>query len=93
MDVTAVDVDGQSALHWCKENQHTRCIDLLCKRYPEMLNQPDARSQTALHHAAIAGNAVVCVALCQQSGILIDCLDNDRHTPIHWASGEQLLFH
>jgi ankyrin repeat protein len=86
VDVSAVDIDGQSALHWCKENQHGRCVDLLCKRHPEILNQPDAHSQTALHHAAIAGNAIICIALCQQSGIQMDCLDNEQHTPVHWAS-------
>ena len=87
----AVDLDGQTALHWCKENQHSRCVDLLCKQYPEILNKRDAQFQMPLHHAATAGNSVVCMALCQQQGIQLDCMDNDQHTPAHWATGSTFL--
>lgn len=60
-----------------------RCLELLCARYgPEIIvNLKDHRSRTAVHVAALHGNAD-CVKFLLGQGADVDYQDEDGKTPL-----------
>lgn len=56
---------------------------------PALLQARDEDGYTPLHLATIAGNKAVVKYLISK-GADISALDNEKHTVIHWATGESL---
>ena len=54
-----------------------------------LLQARDEDGYTPLHLATIAGNKVIAKYLIQR-GADIHARDNEKHTAIHWATGEGL---
>ena len=55
---------------------------------PTLLTAREEDGHTPLHLATIAGNRVVAKYLLTR-GADINALDNEKHTAIHWATGER----
>ena len=85
--VSATDKSGRTALHHCVENLDTDCADYLLKRDTSLLNTPDNEGLTPLHMSAITGNEAM-LHLLLKKGANLTCLDEEKHTVVHWATGE-----
>lgn len=57
---------------------------------PDMLDTKDEDGYTALHLAVIAGNTPL-LKLLLSKGADVNCLDNEGHSAVHWATG-RLVF-
>lgn len=91
--LTAVDQYGRTALHHCATNDQTLVIDLLLRRWlhagsdgGSLLEMRDCDGLTALAHAVITGNQAVVEHLLVL-GADVSCHDNERHTVMHFATG------
>ncbi|GFO13252.1 ankyrin repeat, ph and sec7 domain containing protein secg [Plakobranchus ocellatus] len=75
------------ALHHCVENPATECAEYLLRAIPSLLTCADEEGLTPLHMAVIAGN-VPLVKLLLKRGANLQVVDNEKHTVIHWATGQ-----
>ena len=92
--LTPVDQDGCTALHYCATNRRTLVIDLLLGHWLEtgsearsLLEISDCEGLTILAHAVIAGNQTIVEHLLSL-GADVSCHDNERHTVMHLATGQ-----
>jgi len=90
----AVDQHGCTALHYCATNRRTLVIDLLLERWLQtgsearrLLEIRDCEGLTVLAHAVIAGNQTIVEHLLVL-GADVSCHDNERHTIMHFATGQ-----
>lgn len=86
----------KTALHYCAgggvqaAGAHAQCADLLVMQAPELVESRDEDGFTPLHLAVIAGN-VQLVQFLIASGADVNALDSERHSVVHWATGELQL--
>ncbi|KAG8272898.1 Ankyrin repeat [Homalodisca vitripennis] len=76
----------KSALHYCAENSTVQCAETVLTAAPELLDARDEDGYTTLHLAVIAGNCPL-IRLLLARGADVNCLDNERHSVVHWATG------
>ena len=61
-------------------------MERLLARQPELLDRRDDEGYTPLHLAVIAGNRPV-IKLLLKLGAKVNIVDNESHSPLHWAIG------
>ncbi|XP_072032763.1 transient receptor potential cation channel subfamily A member 1-like [Amphiura filiformis] len=86
-DITAIDKEMKSCLHWAVEMQHLEFAKMLFEHGhggEEILNWKDRAEQTALHYAAEVGN-VEMVKLLIENGASIVVKDGEEKAPLHTA--------
>ncbi|XP_072042795.1 transient receptor potential cation channel subfamily A member 1-like [Amphiura filiformis] len=86
-DITAIDKEMKSCLHWAVEMQHLEFAKMLFEHGhggKEILNWKDRAEQTALHYAAEVGN-VEMVKLLIENGASIVVKDGEEKAPLHIA--------
>ncbi|KAJ3127319.1 hypothetical protein HK098_006498 [Nowakowskiella sp. JEL0407] len=85
------DGDGQTALHLlstCKQAQSYKCVDLLIKNFPNIINFPDTQDRTMLHLCSAENNIYLLSKLLSShySKLDINARDNKGRTVIHFAA-------
>lgn len=80
----------KSALHYCAENATAGCAEVVLGAAPELLDARDEDGYSTLHLAVIAGNCPL-IRLLLARGADVNCLDNERHSVVHWATGTYTL--
>jgi len=100
--LATVDQCGRTLLHYCCTNHRTLVVDLLLERWRQtgseskarhgggLLERQDWQGLTALALAVIADNHVIVEHLLMM-GADVCCLDNERHTVMHLATGNSQL--
>lgn len=76
----------KTALHYCAENQRLDCAEQLLNTAPDLIDARDEDGYTPLHLAVISGN-IILVRFLLSKGASLHCLDNERHSLVHWATG------
>ena len=84
-DVNAVDLLGQSALHYAAFKGNLASILLLLKRgaNPNLASEPE--KSTPLHKACASGS-IPCIEALLEAGALLDARDAEGATPLHKAA-------
>lgn len=82
------DDNGRTALHYCADNLETQCAEMLLAKDSSLLEVKDSQGFTPLHMSVISGNAPL-LKLLLKKGADIRSLDNELHTPTHWATGKR----
>jgi len=77
---------GKVALHFCAESGSVSCFDEVLAAEPFLINAQDEEGYTPLHLAVINGSKDIVRKLIA-AGADINCLDNERHSLVHWATG------
>jgi len=67
-DVTAVDVEGKTGLHWTVSNPDSSAMLALLESYPPLIGKTDLHDNSALHAAASVGSTHIVDALLKISG-------------------------
>lgn len=73
-------------LHYCAENVTLSCAELVLNAIPDIIDVADEDGYTTLHLAVIAGNVPLVNFLISKYAD-INALDSERHSVIHWATG------
>lgn len=91
--MTTVDQCHRTALHYCATNRQTLVVDLLLRHWLQtgadarsLLEIGDSDGLTALAHAVIVDNHTIVQHLLLL-GADVSCHDNERHTVMHFATG------
>eukprot|EP00047_Mylnosiga_fluctuans_P022700 m.124605 g.124605 ORF g.124605 m.124605 type:complete len:1235 (-) comp9354_c0_seq1:147-3851(-) len=86
-DVTVVDTEGRTALHYAVSNDNARCLRVLLEHAEEVVNYKDARGRAALHLAISAESPLeIVTALLGSLSCDVNCTDARMTTPLHWAA-------
>jgi len=86
-----VDNEGKSSIHWASESQAVKapkCIQLLCKALPSLIEVTDQQTRTPFHIAAMGGSSKNMDTLVNL-GCNVQAVDADQCTALHWAAGMQ----
>ena len=83
--VSAVDDDGKTALHWTSTNETRECADLILGSDPNVVNTQDGTGRTALHAAIGDQNLPVMRAILAAAGNDPSLADDSGRTPLHWT--------
>ena len=89
VDVTAQDMTGKTALHYCAENGQSELAGRLIEADPSLLEVKDFDGYSPLQLAVISGNGLMAEYLIK-SGADVHSRDNEEHTLAHWATGKEL---
>lgn len=84
------DSRNKSVLHYCAEQQQRDLVAAasIAIAAPELLESADEDGFTPLHLAVIQGNlAMVNLLLANKADV--NAVDNEGHSVVHWATGEQ----
>ena len=76
-------------MHWSSESQAVkapRCIQLLCKALPSLVEFTDHQERTPFHIAAMSGNNEN-IAMLVNLGCNVQVTDANKYTALHWAAG------
>ncbi|XP_065891781.1 inversin-B-like isoform X2 [Dysidea avara] len=93
VSLDAVDSDGKGCIHWACESHADKahkCIQILCKALPSLLELCDKQGRTPLHSAAMGGNSKNIETLINL-GCNIQTRDAEDCTALHWAAGSGQL--
>jgi len=78
---------GKTALHFCAEEGNATCLNILLDTDRTVINAQEEEGYTALHLAVINGQKPAVKSLIK-AGADLNCIDNERHSLVHWASGK-----
>lgn len=81
------DRSRKSALHYCSGQRDLVAAATVAVAAPELLESADDDGFTPLHLAVIQGNMAL-VNLLIANNADVNALDNERHSVVHWATGE-----
>jgi ankyrin repeat protein len=79
---------GKVPLHFCVEGGNLSCLEAVLGAEPALINARDEEGYTPIHLAVINGNKDAVKALIA-GGADTNCLDNERHSLVHWATGKK----
>ncbi|NWY02252.1 ANR55 protein, partial [Nothoprocta ornata] len=87
-DLTLVDKDFKTALHWAVQSGNRILCSVILDHYqgPSIINYDDENGKTCLHIAAAAGYSDIIRALAKVPECNLQALDVDDRTPLHWAA-------
>lgn len=80
----------KTPLHYCAENLNTGCAEALVRAAPDIVNARDEDGYSPLHLAVIAGNKPL-IQLLLSKGADVNALDHEKHSVVHWATGNYKL--
>ena len=83
-DITEVDKNGLSLLHWCSSSAESELLTPLLICYGADLNCADVRGFTPLHYHAAYGRSYGTVCLLNQ-GANPNSLNDENYSPLHYA--------
>jgi len=89
VSLDTVDSDGKGCIHWACESHAAKahkCIQLVYKALPSLLELCDKHRRTPLHSAAMGGNSKNIETLVNL-GCNTQAHDADDCTALHWAAG------
>eukprot|EP00967_Tisochrysis_lutea_P070103 scaffold92347_cov36-Tisochrysis_lutea.AAC.1 len=72
-------------IHLAAMRGHCKCIELLLKRQPEVIEATEVHGRTPLMFAATGGSAAA-IELLLEKGAAIDARSRDGKTALHWAT-------
>lgn len=81
---------GKVPLHFCAESGSVQCLDVVLSMETYLINTQDEEGYTPMHLAVINGNKDV-VRRLVATGADLDCLDHEKHSLVHWATGNQKI--
>ena len=85
----SIDNEGKGSIHWASESQadkSSRCIQLLCKALPSLIELTDQQGRTPFHISAMSGNSKN-MDMLVNLGCNVQATDNNQCTALHWAAG------
>eukprot|EP01039_Chlorochromonas_danica_P005177 gene5177-5697_t len=91
-DLYAVDVNGDTALHWAAYKGHELLVEMLMEYLPNALEMEDKFGQTPLHLASMKGHISVIRSLILRYGANIRKRDRQGMTPIDQAVSKGLIY-
>lgn len=80
----------KTALHYCTTSSHicaAQAADLMVMAAPDLVDSRDDDGFTPLHLAVISGNMQLVTFLLANNAD-VNAMDNEKHTVVHWATGE-----
>ena len=83
------DNEGKTCIHCASESQAvkaSKCIQLLCKALPSLIELTDQQGRTPFHVAAISGNSNN-LEMLVNLGCNVQAQDGNSCTALHWAAG------
>ncbi|NXC41233.1 ANR55 protein, partial [Penelope pileata] len=87
-DLTLVDKDFKTALHWAVQSGNRTLCSIILDHYqgPSIINYDDESGKTCMHIAAAAGYSDIISELAKVPECNLQALDVDDRTPLHWAA-------
>ncbi|NXG49022.1 ANR55 protein, partial [Psilopogon haemacephalus] len=87
-DLTLVDKDFKTALHWAVQSGNRILCSIILGHYhgPSIINYDDENGKTCMHIAAAAGYSDIISELAKVPKCNLQALDVDDRTPLHWAA-------
>ncbi|NXA44885.1 ANR55 protein, partial [Nothocercus julius] len=87
-DLTLVDKDFKTALHWAVQSGNRILCSIILDHYqgPSIINYDDENGKTCMHIAAAAGYSDIISTLAKVPECNLQALDVDDRTPLHWAA-------
>ncbi|NXH21048.1 ANR55 protein, partial [Bucco capensis] len=87
-DLTLVDKDFKTALHWAVQSGNRILCSIILDHYqgPSIINYDDETGKTCMHIAAAAGYRDIISELAKVPECNLQALDVDDRTPLHWAA-------
>ncbi|XP_068783684.1 ankyrin repeat domain-containing protein 55 isoform X4 [Struthio camelus] len=87
-DLTLVDKDFKTALHWAVQSGNRILCSIILDHYqgPSIINYDDENGKTCMHIAAAAGYSDIISELAKVPECNLQALDVDDRTPLHWAA-------
>nr|XP_009677402.1 PREDICTED: ankyrin repeat domain-containing protein 55 isoform X3 [Struthio camelus australis] len=87
-DLTLVDKDFKTALHWAVQSGNRILCSIILDHYqgPLIINYDDENGKTCMHIAAAAGYSDIISELAKVPECNLQALDVDDRTPLHWAA-------
>ncbi|XP_075303069.1 ankyrin repeat domain-containing protein 55 isoform X4 [Opisthocomus hoazin] len=87
-DLTLVDKDFKTALHWAVQSGNRILCSIILDHYqgPSIINYDDENGKTCMHIAAAAGYSDILSELAKVPECNLQALDVDDRTPLHWAA-------
>ncbi|XP_042731238.1 ankyrin repeat domain-containing protein 55 [Lagopus leucura] len=87
-DLTLVDKDFKTALHWAVQTGNRILCSIILDHYqgPSIINYDDENGKTCMHIAAAAGYSDIISQLAKVPECNLQALDVDDRTPLHWAA-------
>ncbi|XP_032297197.1 ankyrin repeat domain-containing protein 55 isoform X6 [Coturnix japonica] len=87
-DLTLVDKDFKTALHWAVQSGNKILCSIILDHYqgPSIINYDDENGKTCMHIAAAAGYSDIISELAKVPECNLQALDVDDRTPLHWAA-------
>ncbi|XP_030323688.1 ankyrin repeat domain-containing protein 55 isoform X2 [Calypte anna] len=87
-DLTLVDKDLKTALHWAVQSGNRILCSIILNHYqgPSIINYDDESGKTCMHIAAAAGYSDIISELAKVPECNLQALDVDDRTPLHWAA-------
>ena len=85
-----IDNERKGSIHWASESQadkSSKCIQLLYKALPSLLELTDQQGRTPFHISAMSGNSKN-MAMLVNLGCNVQATDNNQCTALHWAAGK-----
>lgn len=85
VSVLVADQMGRTALHHCVSAPNAKCVPVLVKHEPKLLQRSDGEGKTPLQLAAQEGSSLIADALLR-TGDQISIKDEEGHSLVHWAT-------
>ncbi|XP_030368515.1 ankyrin repeat domain-containing protein 55 isoform X2 [Strigops habroptila] len=87
-DLTLVDKDLKTALHWAVQSGNRVLCSIILDHYqgPSIINYDDENGKTCMHIAAASGYSDIISELAKVPECNLQALDVDERTPLHWAA-------
>ncbi|XP_062943920.1 ankyrin repeat domain-containing protein 55 [Cynocephalus volans] len=87
-DLTLVDKDFKTALHWAVQSGNRILCSIILSHHqgPSIINHDDESGKTCVHIAAAAGFSDIINELARVPECNLQALDVDDRTPLHWAA-------